>query len=151
MYALASMLERRINDLNISSYRTYIRDELNARNLDCLRCLDKFLTSKQPRLVFIIQKCQRAVSTKLNLKGTDFLTQEMLDGSLRLYDALPNMHAIETYEDDLNALLFVNMDRADEIFHLVEERGIVDPAVLREHLNDGPLASVPKSLWSGAL
>jgi hypothetical protein len=148
-FRLRVMLSDRIKALGINRvHDRYIRDEFDALNLDGLRCLDKFMHSNTPRIIFNILGCQKASAERLGQEGATFLTQEMLDASARAYRAITDPF-YQPIQDNLNALLFMNMDRADEIFSLLENDGITDAREIEAILN-APY-SVPKSLRGGVL
>lgn len=150
-FRLGAMLGERLKDLGINARENrHIRKAFGDMNLDGLRCLDKFMTSNSPRIVFNILFCQLVAVNLLGKEGVEFLTQEMLDASTRVYRGGPTPTGFEIQShDDLLAFMFMNMDRAEEVFSLIENDGIMDAFEIIAVI-ESPV-SVVKPLRNGAL
>lgn len=144
-----SLIER-MGSLGISNrYERHISRAFQDRNVDGLRCLDKFMTSNSPRIIFHILICQ-LVANWLGKKGVVFLTQEMLDAATRVYRGGLTEKGFEIKENkNLLAFMFMNMDRAEEVFSLIENHGIMDAFEIIAII-ESPV-SVVKPLLTGVL
>lgn len=149
MDTLLSSLSVIVRSMNLDDmHLTYLRSVYDAGNLDCLRCFQYVLLKPEPRLFFIIEKCQQAIASNMNREASTFLTPEMLTGALRIDYALRGAGTLAN-ENELFVLLFMNMHRLWDIFALVEDHGITDPAIIQFVLATHALTRT--ELWQRSL
>ena len=117
----ASLLERVEEYVDSIPFARYLTMMHKERKLDLLRCMDQFLTSGDRDLFFSIERSQEISSKYMNRAASGFLTSEMVAVESRINDHLVFGPVFKTA-----AFVFENMEHADMLLYLIEDRGVTD-------------------------
>lgn len=129
-----------------SAYERYFSNMCSERNLDLLRCMDRMFTRDDRELFFSIERSQEIAYHLLEQEGSAFLTPEMVEMESRIGD-----HAMLSRHTNLTVFVFENMDRAEEILHLIEHRDITDIDTIKSMLKDIDITAHPEPLRGGII